>query len=65
MSQLFSELLTMTAQQPEPQRLLFLFSKTDKKNPKKSKKHKKGTITPTMCFDKLPEDLTTFENLIS
>ena len=65
MSQLFSELLTMTAQQSEPQRLLFLFAQTDEKNPKKNKKHKKGTITPTMCVDKLPAELTTFENLVA
>ncbi|MFT5593793.1 MAG: hypothetical protein ACI8SR_002179 [Oceanicoccus sp.] len=65
MSQLFSELLTMTTQQSEPQRLLFLFAQTDEKNPKKSKKHKKGTITPTMCVDKLPTQLTTFENLVA
>lgn len=64
MSQLFSELLTMTAKQPEPQRLLFLFAQTEEKNSKKSKKHKKGTISPTMCVDKLPDELTTFENLV-
>lgn len=64
MSQLFTQLLTMTSEQPEPQRLLFLFAQTDEKNPKKSKKHKKGTISPTMCVDKLPTELSTFENLV-
>ena len=64
MNQLFNELLDMTQQQAQRQRLLFLFAQTEVKNPKKSKKHVKGTITPTMCVDKLPADLTTFENLV-
>ncbi len=64
MSQLFSELLTKTSEQAEPQRLLFLFADTDVKNAKKSKHHQKGTITPTMCVDKLPEELTDFKSLV-
>lgn len=64
MSQLFSDLLDMAGKQTEPQKLLFLFAQVDEKNPKKSKKHKKGTITPVMCVDKSPEHLSTFENLI-
>jgi len=64
MSKLFSELLTMASQQEQPQRLLFLFASVEEKNPKKSKKHKQGTITPVMCVDKLPEDLSDFETLI-
>lgn len=64
MTQLFSELLTKTNEQAEPQRLLFLFANTEVKNPKKSKHHQKGTITPTMCVDKLPEQLTDFDSLV-
>ncbi len=64
MSQLFKDLLVKTSEQSEPQRLLFLFADTDVKNPKKSKHHQKGTITPTMCVDKLPEELTDFDNLV-
>lgn len=64
MSGLFSDLLSKTAEQSEPQRLLFLFADTEEKNPKKSKHHKKGTITPTMCVDRLPDELTDFDSLV-
>jgi hypothetical protein len=64
MSELFAELLSKTAEQAEPQRLLFLFADTDVKKAKKSKHHQKGTITPTMCVDKLPEELTDFSTLV-
>jgi len=63
MIKLFKDLLKMSVEQEQPQRLLFLFAKADAQNPKKSKKHQRGTITPVMCVDKLPEELTTFANL--
>ncbi|MBL4942106.1 MAG: ribonucleotide reductase subunit alpha [Colwellia sp.] len=59
----FKELLELTHQQEQPQRLIFLFAKAESKNPKKSKKHQQGTISPVMCVDKLPEELTTFTAL--
>jgi len=64
MSGLFSELLTMATQEEQPQRLLFLFASVEESNPKKSKKHKKGTITPVMCVDKLPAELSDFDALV-
>jgi len=64
MIKLFKDLLKMTAEQEQPQRLLFLFAKADAQNPKKSKKHQRGTITPVMCVDKLPEELSSFKVLV-
>jgi hypothetical protein len=64
MIKLFKDLLVMTAEQEQPQRLLFLFANADAQNPKKSKKHQRGTITPVMCVDKLPEELSTFATLV-
>ncbi len=64
MIKLFKDLLKMSLEQEQPQRLLFLFAKADAQNPKKSKKHQRGTITPVMCVDKLPEELTTFADLV-
>ncbi len=60
----FSELLQMTSAQDEPQRLLLLFANAEAKNPKKSKKHQQGTITPVMCVDKAPEEVSDFTSLI-
>lgn len=65
MASLFKDLLTMTNEQEQPQRLLFLFAQTEQKNHKKSKHHKRGTITPTMCVDKLPAQLGTFSDLVA
>ncbi len=60
----FSELLEMTSAQDEPQRLLLLFANAEAKNPKKSKKHQQGTITPVMCVDKAPEEVSDFTSLV-
>ena len=59
----FKELLKLTHEQEQPQRLMFLFANAESTNSKKSKKHQKGTILPVMCVDKLPEELTTFAAL--
>ncbi|WKD25511.1 ribonucleotide reductase subunit alpha [Pseudoalteromonas sp. KG3] len=60
----FKDLLSYAKEQPDPQRLLFLFAKTELSNPNKSKKNAKGTITPTMCVDKLPNEIVSYESLI-
>jgi hypothetical protein len=62
---LFKDLLSKTAEQTEPQRLMFLFANAEAKNAKKSKKHQQGTITPVMCVDKLAEELSTFADLVN
>ncbi len=64
MIKLFKDLLKITSEQDQPQRLMFLFANAESKNPKKSKKHQQGTISPVMCVDKLPQDLSTFANLV-
>ena len=62
MNSVFNDLLEMTKKQPEPQRLLFLFAQTgDTKG--KIKKHQRGSISPVMCVDKLPEELSDFASL--
>lgn len=65
MSKTYDELLTMSLNQEQPQRLLFLFAKPEGHNPKKSKKHQKGHINPVMCVDKQPEEVTSFEALVN
>lgn len=60
----FKDLLSYAKEQPDPQRLLFLFAKTELENPKKSKKNAKGTITPTMCVDKLPNEIADYSALV-
>ena len=64
MSKMYSELLAMAQQQDQPQRLLFLFAQPEGNNPKKSKKHQKGHLTPVMCVDKLPEEVGSFSALV-
>lgn len=62
MKSVFKDLLDMTNEQPEPQRLLFLFAKTEDTKGK-AKKHQSGNITPVMCVDKLPAELSDFSSL--
>ncbi|MBW8184877.1 ribonucleotide reductase subunit alpha [Shewanella sp. NR704-98] len=64
MIKMFKELLQMTSEQSAPQRLLFLFADAEATNPKKSKKHQRGTISPVMCVDKLPSELSSFDALV-
>lgn len=60
----FSDLLEIAAAQDQPQRLLMLFAQADSARKKPSKKHK-GTITPVMCVDKLPEEIDSFDTLVA
>lgn len=64
MSNMFKELLQMARTQTEPQRMLLLFAKADEVTSKKKSKESKGTISPVMCVDKLPEELSTFDALV-
>lgn len=61
MSTIFKGLLEMATSQEQPQRLLFLFAQPEIPDPKKSNS---GHIKPVMCVDKLPNELTTFGQLI-
>ena len=64
MISMFNDLLEMTAEQPDPQRLLFLFASTDVTNKTRKRDDKKGTITPTMVVDKLPDELSDYPSLV-
>lgn len=58
----FTELLNAAHEQDQPQRLLFLFAKAETEG--KGKKHaQRGTLSPLMCVDKLPEEIESFAAL--
>ena len=57
----FQSLIDAANQQSQPQRLLFLFAKAEKEESKNSNQER-GTLSPLMCVDKLPEELTTFSD---
>jgi len=63
MISMFSDLLDMAGEQSTPQRLLFLFASVDELKKTKKRDDKKGSISPTMVVDKLPQELTNFESL--
>lgn len=58
----FSELLKAAEEQEQPQRLLLLFAKADGQSGKK-KGEQEGSLSPVMCVDKLPEEITSFSAL--
>ncbi|TMP29085.1 ribonucleotide reductase subunit alpha [Pseudoalteromonas rubra] len=57
----FQELLTMSRYQPEPVKLLMLFTKANVESA--SNDVNKGFIEPVMCVDKLPNELSDYEAL--
>lgn len=67
----FDQLLQAAAAQPEPQRLLFVFASADLPDDATSAQRQRfaagggGTLTPLMCVDKVPGDLTNFEALVA
>lgn len=60
----FSDLVETARKENQPNRLLFLFAKTEKMRGQQKTKHNSGTINPVMCVDKGPEELTSFEALL-
>ncbi len=66
----FDDLLCAACAQPEPQRLLFVF--TDAELPAYSTSEQQrsfaagtgGTLAPLMCVDKLPDELDSFAALV-
>ncbi len=66
----FEDLLRVAAEQPEPQRLLFVFATAgvdaDATAEQKSRFEagQGGTLTPLMCVDKLPVELPSFDTLL-
>jgi hypothetical protein len=61
----FTNLLETAKQQTEPQRLLFLFAKTHEEPTPNAEGQTRGTITATMCVNKLPEELSTFDAFVA
>jgi hypothetical protein len=60
----FTQLLQAAHDQEQPQRLLMMFAKTElAKGKSKNKNYQTGSISPVMCVDKLPEELTDFAAL--
>lgn len=66
----FDELLQEARRQPEPQRLLFVFSEAelpDDASPVQRAHFEAGiggALTPLMCVDKTPQELGTFAALV-
>ncbi|NRO97021.1 ribonucleotide reductase subunit alpha [Paraburkholderia sp. NMBU_R16] len=66
----FDDLIRVARQQPEPQRLLFVFTRVelpDDCTPEQRARFeagKGGALTPLMCLDKTLEELGTFSDLL-
>lgn len=66
----FDDLLRAAIEQPEPQRLLFVFATAgvdaDATATQKARfaAGQGGTLTPMMCVDKLPRELASFDALL-
>ena len=66
----FDELLRAAREQPQPQRLLFVFANAvlpDDSTPEQRARFgagQGGALTPLMSVDKAPEDLGTFDALV-
>lgn len=67
----FDDLLRASIEQPEPQRLLFVFATAgvdaDATAEQKARfaAGQGGTLTPMMCVDKLPRELHSFDALLA
>ena len=67
----FADLLLAAAQQAEPQRLLFVFTRAElpdrysEAQKAQFLKQQGGALAPVMCVDKLPSELTDFTSLVS
>ncbi len=67
----FTDLLEEAKQQPEPQRLLFVFTRAElPDNPTAEQRQRfeqgeGGVLTPALCVDKSPEELSDMEALVA
>lgn len=65
----FQDLLDAASQQPEPQRLLFVFARIGLPENATPDQHERfargegGTISPCLCVDKAPAEVASFEAL--
>jgi hypothetical protein len=56
----YESLLAAAKTQSQPQRLLFTFTRAEQDGRTAAPGRRTGTLTPVMCVDKLPEELSTF-----
>lgn len=59
----YSDLLQAARGQPDPQRLLFVFTSAEAETGR-SVTPDEGTLAPVICVDKLPHDLDSFSSLV-
>jgi hypothetical protein len=65
----FQDLLDAARRQPEPQRLLFVFARVDlpenatDDQRQRYEQREGGTISPSLCVDKAPAEITSFDAL--
>lgn len=59
----FEDLINVASQQQDAQRLLMLFAKAEVEDSQQSDEQSKGSITPIMCVDKLPQEVASFDAL--
>lgn len=57
-------LVLMAMNEPMKQQLLFVFAEAQEMENSVKTRHKSGTITPLMCVDKDPSELTSFQDLV-
>lgn len=67
----FASLLKATAEEPQPQRLLFVFLQPvlpEGHTPEEARRFaagQGGALDPVVCVDKAPDELTTFADLVA
>ena len=67
----FQQLLLAAAEQPEPQRLLFVFASAELPDHPTAEQRRRflagegGALAPLMCVDKAPGDLANFDALLA
>lgn len=67
----FQQLLWAAAEQPEPQRLLFVFAGAELPNRPTEEQRERflagagGALTPLMCVDKAPDEVADFDVLVA
>ncbi|MCW4454851.1 hypothetical protein OK348_08575 [Flavobacterium sp. MXW15] len=65
----FNDLLRAARQQPEPQRLLFVFARVElpeaatAEQRERFERREGGTLSPCLCVDKAPSEVASFEAL--
>lgn len=67
----YNDLIAAAKQEPEPQRLLFVFAKAEipeEATPQQIAEFERGeggVLTPSICVDRLPEEVSDFTTLIN